>query len=152
MFVCFWSPAPFKERLGLQTDAGLQDPLKDPLFWCQHWKRNSSPSSLDHRQYVSWGDQHPAGVQRAEPPHPGPSVPGLETDTVWSCLELYNYILSSLVKWSRHLNRSFKTKQCLEMWSSSFFSSNKLYKSKEWRVTWSSMDVPVVPLPMWWRR
>lgn len=75
-----------------------------------------------------------------------------KTDTVWSCLELYNYILSSLVKWSRHLNRSFKTKQCLEMWSSSFFSSNKLYKSKEWRVTWSSMDVPVVPLPMWWRR
>ena len=34
---------------------------------------------MDIRQHPGWGHEHSAGIQRAEPPHPGATVPGQGT-------------------------------------------------------------------------
>lgn len=67
------------ERSRVQVDACLQNPLKDPVLRRQHREGDSPPPSVDVRQHAGRGHQHSAGIQRAEPPHPGPTVSGQGT-------------------------------------------------------------------------
>lgn len=74
LYFCFFCPP--KERSWVQVDACLQNSLKDPFFRREHREGNSPPASMDVRQHAGRGHEHSAGIQRAEPPHPGTTVPG----------------------------------------------------------------------------
>ena len=71
----FFPSAPV-ERYWVEVDPCLQNPLQDPLLWCEHWEGHGPHTSLDVRQHPGRGHQCPAGVQRAQASYPRPSVPG----------------------------------------------------------------------------
>lgn len=100
---------PIKERPRFQIDASVQNPLKDPVLWCQHREGDGTPPQVDVGQHSGWSHKYPAGVSRAEPSHPGPPVPG--QDNRRRCDEASHFLqpfLNLLIKWMWKIQESIK--------------------------------------------
>ncbi|KAE8291633.1 Endoplasmic reticulum mannosyl-oligosaccharide 1,2-alpha-mannosidase [Larimichthys crocea] len=61
--------------IGSRLMPAFNTPSKIPYSDVNIGKGTGPPASLDFRQHCGRGHKHPAGVQRAHPPHPGPTVP-----------------------------------------------------------------------------